>query len=115
MKKYLFSFLALALAIASVAFTTKDNARDSYFFEFVGTEYTEVQVEDFTKWELVDDAGSCNDLPFLACRIEVADTDTEVILGVRQLKSTAVIEASTSMSGAYVSGGAAVIDAINRN
>jgi hypothetical protein len=115
MKKYFFSILALALAVASVAFSTKGTT--DVFFEYAGPDFTATEVEKPENWTEVADFGSCNNVPALPCRIKVDLSDTDQgTPGQRLLLSGTDINTSLSGSGAYVLDASGdVLESKNRN
>lgn len=120
MKKYLLGILAVVVAVGTFAFTKppKNEKKFTDFifqFDLANFPATQPNVQDPANWLLVSDTSGCT--PLLqqkACKIRVAESDTEGT--PRHLKSTADIDASQfGATGVYfVSGGASVLQAVNR-
>lgn len=116
MKKYLIGTIAVVFALGTVAFTKapKKDKFVNYYFAF-NTSYspTEENVEDESKWVLVDDNSGCTLADQKACKIRVPDSMTSG--NPRTLSSSANIEATQYQSTGkfYVSGGATGLVAYN--
>jgi hypothetical protein len=92
MKKYLFSFLAIAVAVASVAFTTSDNSRvtTDVYFEYNSSNFDDDDVELPANWieSASDFETGCSPAEIRPCKIKVDVLDTDQgTPGSRQLLS----------------------------
>jgi len=108
MKKYLFSFLAIALVIIGSAFIkrttvtkkTEPAPNACIFFQFIGTATSESSVENPANWlEVSDITTGCDNVNHRACRICVKETAVQGTAPNRTLKPTAIINAAFTGPG----------------
>lgn len=109
MKSYVFSLVAIMMAIGMVAFTSKDNAAPKkvsalstafYYFPPVPGDYSLPSVQNKNNWlSTGGNPTACDGDQNKACLMEVDDDYTEVINGQREFKTSGNVVNITAIPG----------------
>jgi hypothetical protein len=114
MKKYLFSVLAVAIAVVAFSFTTMPDSgkRVTYHFTFIGDVTSEAQVENEQDYWQLTSTPICDGVNQKACELlDIPESFTELVgtPAVRKMKTTVDIQSTLLNSKRYVSSVAAAV------
>lgn len=115
MKRTIFGFIAISLAIVFSAFTTVNKSANfaTKYFAYAGPNYTEANVENPANWVYIASQDPiCNNTNTKACQIEI---NTTLVNPDNTLMSGVVIVSAGSSSVYYVTSGGDVTSRRNKN
>lgn len=102
MTRYLFGFIAIVTAVASVAFTkpTSSTKPLNVTFYFTGNPLLSADVADESKWNTTSPGNDCSGAANKACEITVSNDQTHLVNGIPQLNTSLNISAVAGAAGA---------------